>query len=74
MKKIRLEKSNPSCHILSQKRASLKDEALTLSSKPEWRGPSPGNIENGHSSKLFFQNMKSELCNIKNDFEKLIRK
>lgn len=44
-----------------------------MSVKPDWRGPSP-NIENNNSSKAFFQNMKAELSNIKNDFEKLIRK
>jgi hypothetical protein len=68
MKKIRLEKSSTNTSALSHKRGSLNQDSLAQSCKPEWRGASPGNIENNHSSKVFFQNMKAELSNIKNDF------
>lgn len=43
MKKIRLEKSSTNTSVLSHKRASLNQDSLALSSKPEWRGASPGN-------------------------------
>lgn len=71
MKKIRLEKSSSNSQALNQKRSSLTQECIATA-KPEWRGPSP-NVENSNS-KVFFQSMKAELSNIKNDFEKLIRK
>jgi len=41
--------------------------------KIDWKGTPLQSVDN-NGSKHFFQNMKAELSNIKNDFEKLIRK
>lgn len=65
MKKIRLEKSNQTPNPLSQKRQSLNQESFS-NTKADHRGPYV-QAENS-TSKAFFQNMKSELSTIKNDF------
>mgnify|MGYP000901884263 CR=1 FL=1 len=74
MKKLRLERQGQTFSTLSQKRGSLNQEQLFVPYKVDWRAASPINVENNHTNKAFFQNMKAELSTIKNDFEKLIRK
>lgn len=73
MKKIRPEKSQPQAITLSSKRGSLNQDQLFVPYKIDWKNSPLQNVENS-SSKAFFQNMKAELSNIKNDFEKLIKK
>lgn len=72
MKKTRTEK--PVVPIsLSSKRGSLNQDQLFTPYKIDWKGTPLQSVDN-NTSKNFFQTMKSELSNIKNDFEKLIKK
>lgn len=73
MKKSKADKCTPQAITLSSKRASLNQEQLFVPYKIDWKATPLQTVENG-SSRAFFQNMKAELSNIKNDFEKLIRK
>lgn len=63
----------PQALTISSKRGSLNQEQLFVPYKIDWKASPLQSVENG-SSRAFFQNMKAELSNIKNDFEKLIRK
>ena len=72
MRKTKGEKGSAVPLALSSKRASLNQDKLVEPYKMEWKVPLQ-NVDN-NNSKVFFQNMKAELSNIKNDFEKLIRK
>lgn len=73
MKKPRTDKSQPQAITLSSKRGSLNQEQLFVPYKIDWK-TSPLQAVESNSSRAFFQNMKAELSNIKNDFEKLIKK
>ena len=67
MKKIRADKSQPQAITLSSKRGSRNQDQLFVPYKIDWKNSPLQNVENS-SSKAFFQNMKAELSNIKNDF------
>lgn len=73
MKKTRTDKNQPQAITLSSKRGSLNQEQLFVPYKIDWKN-SPLQVVENNSSRAFFQNMKAELSNIKNDFEKLIKK
>jgi hypothetical protein len=74
MKNFRADQ--PSSHLyLASKRSSLNHDKLPQPYKIEWGATSFQNIDNRSSSnKIFFQIMKNELSNIKQDFDKLIKK
>ena len=74
MKKTRAERSQVHAITLSSKRASLNQEQLFVPYKIDWKASPLQSVDNNGSSRAFFQNMKAELSNIKNDFEKLIKK
>lgn len=68
MKNIRIEHSSPQLY-LGSKRSSLNQEKLPQPYKIDWTGNSFQNNESrSNSNKNFFQNMKDELSNIKQDF------
>lgn len=74
MKSIRIENASPHLY-LAAKRSSLNHEKLPQPYKIDWTANSFQNADSrSNSNKNFFQNMKDELSNIKQDFEKLIKK
>lgn len=68
MKNTRIEQPSPHLYLAS-KRSSLNQDKLPQPYKIEW-GPSSlqSNDVRSSSNKNFFQNMKDELSNIKQDF------
>lgn len=70
MKKSKQDQPNPI--TLSSKRHSLQQEKLTPVQKMDWNAPLQKADNNHHKS--FFTNMKAELSNIRNDFEKLVQR
>lgn len=73
MKKQRADRSQVQAITLSSKRGSLNQEQLFVPYKIDWKASPLQSVDN-NGSRAFFQNMKAELSNIKNDFEKLIKK
>jgi hypothetical protein len=74
MKKTRADRSQVQAITLSSKRGSLNQEQLFVPYKIDWKASPLQSVDNNGGSRAFFQNMKAELSNIKNDFEKLIKK
>lgn len=68
MKNIRIEHTSPHLYLAS-KRSSLNQDKLPQPYKIEWAPNSmQSNDIRSNSNKNFFQNMKDELSNIKQDF------
>jgi hypothetical protein len=73
MKKIRIEKERSPFSFSRKKSMMMKHEMLFTPYKIEWKNTQqPSN--NLLSSRTFFNTMKNELSNLKNDVEKLIKK
>lgn len=74
VKKVKQDRTGTAPISLASKRTSLNNEQLLTPLKLDLSINPLQNTESEYTNKNFFHNMKSELSNIKSDFEKLIRK
>lgn len=73
MKKGKPEKTTMPVSLSAKKTGSLKHEMLFTPYKIEWKNIQ-SNASGQTSSRTFFNTMKNDLSNLKNDVERMIRK